>query len=526
MVPAESLVGARSLPLPTTTFEKTPNVAPQFKTLLQVNTRVWLNELRAVQLKPSLNLSAIDPSIFDKWKASGIDAVWLMGVWKPSEEGQKVARSLPDLTAKAKKILSDFKPEDIVSSPYAVAEYTPNPDLGDADVIRTMRDTLHRAGLLLFLDFVPNHTALDHPWVKEHPEYYVQGTAKDLKKDPSLWYAPACHKGNIIIARGKDPNLPAWTDTAQLNIAKKETRKALTLQIQRIADLCDGIRCDMAMLLLNDVFKKTWGEVAPDAVPKKPLPTEFWEEAISAVKKDHPNFHFMAEVYWDLEPQLIKLGFDSTYDKRILDLLLEGRGEDAVKSMVEKGDNAAKMVHFVENHDEARSVEAFGPSRSMAAALIMSTLPGISLMQEGQSEGRRAQVPVQLRRRPLEKRNRRLEFFYTKLLDALKNKVFRQGAFYPLELRPLEAHLSLSDGLIAYAREFGNERRLIIANVRRGQGRAYVRIPPKWVKGPTFRLVDELSGATEDIPADQIRNQGLMLDLATGGHRLWKVVGE
>ena len=82
-------------------------------------------------------------------------------------------------------------------------------------------------------------------------------------------------------------------------------------ELERIATMCDGVRCDMAMLILPDVFERTWG--------RRPEP--FWPRTIERVRKAAPSFLFMAEVYWDLEWELQQQGFNYTYDKRLYDRL-------------------------------------------------------------------------------------------------------------------------------------------------------------------------------------------------------------
>jgi len=495
------------------------------KTIFQINTRVWLRELRASTQESDLTLGEVDDAIAADWKKTGYDVIWLLGVWVPSPKSQEVARSADGLQKEARRLLDRFKIDDLVSSPFAVADYTLHPDLGDDTDLKHFRETLHRNGLQLLLDFVPNHTALDHPWVRESPDLYIKGKSEKPKDDPGSWTTVQAGKKKVVLAHGRDPNFPAWTDTAQLNLFNRNTRKALISQLKHVASLCDGVRCDMAGLALNDVFRATWESSAPDAMPKKEMP-EFWDEAISAIRKSRKDFLFVAEAYGAHVASLIDLGFDQVYDKRLLDDLLAGVGQDAILAIAALGDRAYHLLHFTENHDEARSAEAFGPTRSMAAALVASTLPGMVLIQEGQREGWRVRLPLQLRRRPQEKPNRRLERFYGRLISALQNEVFRSGGFTPLGLHPVEEHLSVAPGLIAYLREKGAHRRIIIANSGRGRGRAFAPLPPHWTASDAkmFKVVDELSGATEELPMNEVRNKGFLVDLSMGGHRLWKVV--
>ena len=120
------------------------------------------------------------------------------------------------------------------------------------------RQELAKRGIRLILDFVPNHVAPDHPWVIVHPNYFVQGNLDDAKSDPASFISLGGH----VFACGRDPYFPAWQDVLQLNAFQPELRQAVLETVLSIAGQCDGIRCDMAMLLLNSIFERTWGSRA------------------------------------------------------------------------------------------------------------------------------------------------------------------------------------------------------------------------------------------------------------------------
>ena len=153
------------------------------------------------------------------------------------------------------RALPDFRPSDNVGSPYCVRRYVVDQHLGGPKGLRTARQELASRGMNLVLDFVPNHVAPDHPWVVEHPEYFVRGNADDITRDPASFL----DVGGNICACGRDPFFPAWPDVLQLNALQPGLRQAVTETISSIAGQCDGIRCDMAMLVLNAVFARTWG---------------------------------------------------------------------------------------------------------------------------------------------------------------------------------------------------------------------------------------------------------------------------
>ncbi len=205
---------------------------------------------------------------------------------------------------------------------------------------------LAERGVRLLVDFVPNHVGPDHRWLKKHPEYFIRGATDDLAADPAGFLAV----GKAVVARGRDPFFPPWPDVVQLNAFAPELRRAAADTLIDIAAQADGVRCDMAMLMLNDVFARTWGDRA-GAAPEQ----EYWTEVIGAVRAAHPDFVFVAEAYWDLEWQLQQLGFDFCYDKRLYDRLLHEDASSVRGHLHADLDYQRRLVRFLENHDEPRA---------------------------------------------------------------------------------------------------------------------------------------------------------------------------
>jgi hypothetical protein len=311
-----------------------------------------------------------------------VDAVWLMGVWKRSPAGLAIARTEPELIDGMRAALPDLRDEDVIGSPYCVRDYVVDPRFGD---LAAAREALAARGLKLILDFVPNHVAPDHPWVDERPECFV-------------------HDASGAVALGRDPYFPPWPDVVQLNAFAPELRAAAGETLRAIAEQCDGVRCDMAMLMTNEVFSRTWS-LAPPA-------TEYWPEVMAGIRDD---FTWIAEAYWDMEFALTQQGFDLCYDKRLYDRLAH---EDAaaVRGHLQADlDYQHRLVRFIENHDEPRAATAFGP-RARAAAVVMSTVPGARLYHDGQFDGRRTKIPVFLARGPVEPVDEDLRAFYAPLV--------------------------------------------------------------------------------------------------------------
>src|SRR5262249_61010644 len=121
--------------------------------------------------------------------------------------------------------------------------------------------------------------------------YYVDGISDDLSREPQNYRWARRKEGNRILAYGRDPYFPGWPDTFQLNYGNSSTQEAMIGELLKIGGQCDGVRCDMAMLVLPEVFERTWH------LSSEP----FWPRAIQRVREQYPDFCFMAEAYWDLE---------------------------------------------------------------------------------------------------------------------------------------------------------------------------------------------------------------------------------
>src|SRR5271166_2474742 len=389
----------------------------RYPTVYEINTWVWLAELSAKSGK-SVDLSTVPSAEWDAVAAYGFDAVWLMGVWERSPAGIAIANRNEGLLTDFRRALPDFRAEDNVGSPYCVRRYVVDEHLGGPKGLAVARKELAKRGMRLVLDFVPNHVAPDHPWASEHPEYFIQGSAEDACNDPASFI----QTDKAVFACGRDPYFPAWPDVLQLNAFQPGLRSAVLETLSDIASQCDGVRCDMAMLLLNSVFERTWDLRAGP----KPA-TEYWDDVIPAVKLKNPELRFIAEAYWDLEWELQQHGFDFCYDKRLYDRLEHDNAESVRLHLCADLAYQEKLLRFLENHDEPRAAATFSPAKEQAAAVTISSLPGAKLFHEGQFEGRKVRLPVFLGRRPAEPIDEPLQAFYAKLLAAINAPVFRDG---------------------------------------------------------------------------------------------------
>jgi hypothetical protein len=475
---------------------------PRHPIIYEINTWVWLHDL-SQEARRSITLAEVPKKVWDGLASYGVDAVWLMGVWQRSPAGIAISLRNEQLLSQFRKVLPDFIVPDNIGSAYCVKDYRVDERLGGSDGLGEARRQLAERGMRLILDFVPNHVAPDHAWTREHPEYFIQGSGSDLAERSGEFL----RVGDHVLACGRDPYFPPWEDVLQLNAFSSDLRKAATKTVLSIAGQCDGMRCDMAMLLLNGVFERTWGRRA-GAKPQ----SDYWPELIAAVQQRYPDVLFIAEAYWDLEWELHQQGFDFCYDKRLYDRLEHENAESIRLHLCADPAYQERLVRFIENHDEPRAAATFSEAKARAAAVTTSTLQGAVLFHDGQFEGRRVKLPVFLRRRPEEPVDRHVQDFYTKLLQTLRLRDFKRGQWQLCERTGWPDNQSYLNLLAWYLAHEG-ARHLIVVNLSDVPSQGKIWLPASACPDGQWRLTDEFSGATYDRRGDEIREAGLYVGL-------------
>ena len=487
--------------------------SPSHVSLYQINSRVWLTELsRALGKRATLD-DIPDPEL-DRLSALGFDWIWFLSVWQTGPAAQQVSRSNAGWRKEFQETLPDLTEDDIAGSGFAIQNYTVHRDLGGAAALARLRQRLQKRGLKLLLDFVPNHMALDHPWVDEHPDYFVHGSEADLARAPQNYCHVQTKSGPLLLAYGRDPYFDGWPDTLQLNYGNPELQQAMICELQRIAEQCDGVRCDMAMLILPDVFESTWSIRAE----------LFWPKATESVRRKYPQFQFMAEVYWDREWTMQQQGFDYTYDKRLYDRLREGHARPVREHFHAELDYQNKMARFLENHDEPRAAATFTPEVHEAAAVITFLSPGLRFFHQGQFEGRKKRISPHLVRGPEEATDQNLEQFYNRLLTVLRRPVVRNGEWQLLECVPAWDGNGSSDAFIACAwQNSGGERLIVSVNYAAHHSQCYVRLRFPELGGRRWRLEDVLSDAQYDRDGSGLESRGLYLDIGPWRYHVFRL---
>lgn len=476
--------------------------------LYEINTRCWLADL-SVRAGRLLTLADIPPSEFESWQRRGFTHIWLMGVW--SLGSRSLAWSQKCYAGRE----SELSCSDIAGSPYAIHQYTVSEKLGGDSALAAFRAKLQHHGLKLILDFVPNHTALDHPWVKTHPDYFVTsrarraGAIKPYRGAP-IWYAHG-HCGHGF----------PWVDTLQLEYRNPALRAAMLRELETIAARCDGVRCDMAMLVLNRIFANTWRKWGyAFAEPS----SEFWSHAIASVKAEFPRFLFLAEVYWDLEERLQELGFDFTYDKRLYDKIVARDAAGAAKHVRAHAlQYITRSALFIENHDEPRIASLLSPGEHRAAAFLISVLPGLPFYHDGQFHGARLHANVHFAKRGSEPLDAALERWYDELFTAIGESKVGRGEPVILEPGPAWADNPSHQAFVIVKWQCGPaEFDLAVVNLASHPSQCFAPVVPREAAQGNWTLRDRFSSETHCRPGDDLASRGLYLDLPGHAFRLFQ----
>ena len=476
-------------------------------TLYQVNIRVTLTAL-SKQLGRKATLDDISNELLDDWASKGFDWIWLLSVWQLGEAGVAISRSSSVWREEFQKTLPDLVEEDIGGSGFAIQAYIVSRELGGDAALARLRERMKARGLKLMLDFVPNHIAPDHAWVEEHPEYFVQGTENDLQSQPQNYRPVTTTSGERVMAFGRDPYFPGWSDTLQLNYGNASLQTAMRQELLRIAAICDGVRCDMAMLILPEIFHRTWG------IAIEP----FWPSAIRRVRELNPEFVFMAEVYWDLEWELQQQGFDFCYDKRLYDRLRDGHAGPVREHLIAGLDFQNRLARFLENHDEPRAAQEFAFAKHRVAAILTYLTPGLKLFHQGQLEGKHKRISPHLVRGPEEAIDPEVQSLYEKLLKFVRLPVVKEGEWQLLNAMPNRVGNSSNANIIAMRwKDSDGSLVVVVVNMSESQSQACIELVWDATDRTIVRFIDLLNDAVYERETKQLREQGLFVDLPEWG---------
>lgn len=473
--------------------------------LLELNAFFFVSKM-SEKYGRQLTLATIPAEEWKSFASQGFDYLWFMGVWTRSPGARAQAVKEPNLCHAYDLILPRWQKDDVTGSPYAIFGYELDPYLGRPEELLQLKMKLNGFGLGLILDFVPNHLAFDHPWTVERPELFVSCRHETLRAHPDWSFTTANGKK---LAHGRDPYFAPWVDTAQINFWSSAARAAWRTELLKIAKVADGVRCDMAMLGLNDVFQKVWGEHIQETRPA----TEFWEEVIPEVKKAAPHFIFIGEVYWDMDWALQQLGFDFTYDKRLYDRMFFDSPVSVRDHLRADPAYRDKCLRFIENHDEERATVTFGHDKSKAAGIVTATIPGLRFFHEGQLEGRRIRTPIHLRREPKERVDPVIADMYRRLLKFIKGPTTHDGEWMLLETRAPWEKNETYPAILAWLWGRGESWKMVVINYSLIRAQALVRLPEFLNRRFFIQFKDVLTDKLYDRTGEELAQKGLYVDL-------------
>ena len=335
------------------------------------------------------------------WRGPGFDAVWLMGVWQRSPMGAAIARANRPMRAAhragASRLHRRRRGGLGVLRPRLPRRRRASAATAGS---RSLGSELARRGVRLVLDFVPNHVAPDHPWVDEHPEYFVHGTDDDLARDPWSFLAVGEH----VFACGRDPYFPAWPEVLQLDASAAGARAAMADLVVRLAERCDGLRCDMAMLLLDDVFRRTWGDRVGRRTDARRRPG-FWPTVIGARAASPTRLPHVGRGVLGPRTGVARSrgSTPATTSGSTTASCIARRSPRCAPTSPRPVDGQRHTVRFVENHDEPRAAGLLSARRPPRGAHRRAHASRAwRCVHEGEADRRRVRVPVTLGRRPHE----------------------------------------------------------------------------------------------------------------------------
>ena len=354
-------------------------------------------------------------------KKLGVKILWLMPIHEIGYEKRKADGKLS-----IEDIKDEKQKEKYLGSYYSVKDYRSiNKMYGTADDFKNLVKTAHENGLYVILDWVANHTAWDHPWMKSNPDFY--------EKDA---------KGNYVSPFD-------WTDVVSLNYSNTGLRKAMFEDMKFwLTDFnIDGFRCDVAM----------------------EVPLDFWEQATAELNKVKPIFMLMEAE----QPNMMKKAFDMQYGwtaHHVMNGIAKGEKTVAdfdkyITENTTKYEANDIFMNFTSNHDEnswnGTEYERMGDAVETFAALSY-TMPGMPLIYNGQEYNMNKRLKF-FEKDTITRTEGKMMDVYEKLGKLKTENIALNGGKNPAKYTRIKT--SSDTKILAFAREKEGKKVYYIANL-------------------------------------------------------------
>jgi len=458
---------------------------------------VWLYQLSHKYNREISRLDQIPDEELDTLAKWGINAIWLIGVWKRSPASQKI------------KHLSGNT--DAIASAYSLYSYEIADELGGYDALLNLKERAAKRGIRLASDMVPNHTGIYSEWIIEHPEWFIQSeeppypnyqfTGENLSysKEVSIYiedgywtktdaavvfkYVDNRTGKTRYIYHGNDGTSTPWNDTAQLNYLLPEVRQAVLNTILKVAKLFPIIRFDAAMTLTKRHYQRLWfpqpghGGAIPSrsyfSMTKeefdRKMPKEFWREVVDTISTTAPDTLLLAEAFWLMEGYFVRtLGMHRVYNSAFMNMIKmeeNSKYRKTIKNVIEFDPEILKrFVNFMNNPDEKTAIEQFGKeNKYFGAAVMLVTMPGLPMFGHGQIEGFQEKYGMEYKRCYLDEQvdEHLVKEHETRIFPLLKKRYLFSGSEH-FVFYDFYAGNNIDENVFVYSNIAGGERAIVI----------------------------------------------------------------
>jgi hypothetical protein len=372
--------------------------------IIQLNAVPFLHrEMKRRGLPPATTLADLPDDSFMLFKETGVDILYFLGVYPESPYARQIAEKYGDEHLQGLNLSREHLRGSIFAVP-TEEEFHRKIAKSNSDFL-SLRERLHRMGLKVMLDDIPNHTAVDtmhKDLTLSFPEDYLQYVPEDAHHNFFL-------REGVVYAYGKDESQQEWCDTTQHRLHDIFVQDQLIERTIRLMKKADGLRFDMAHLatLRSYVNSWMWAGITLTEEDRAYLQS-FWERMSKTVEDINPNFLMIAEAYGESVDELYAF-FNGVYDKQYYDYLAKAARGEVSASEVRgklagrlKFEHKHKSVRFLQNHDEPPAQEIFGPLTLPFTMLEIFEPSGHLFIPDSQLFGFSRKLPVQVDHYPNE----------------------------------------------------------------------------------------------------------------------------